>query len=177
MPGTTSTTPTPGSTRSGVAAWFGLDRRELGEELVGGDPDRAAELELVTHVGANALGDLRALAEQAQGAGDVEERLVERQGFDQGRVSTEDLVDLRADLRVQLVVARQEHRVGAAAAGDRRRERRVHSVPARLVRRRGHHATVAGSADDDRLPREFRPPPQLHRHVERIHVDVEDGAV
>ena len=50
---------------------------ELGDELGGGDADRAGDPLLVEDPRAQVLADLRGVAEPAAGAGDVEERLVE----------------------------------------------------------------------------------------------------
>src|SRR5690606_13049923 len=53
---------------------------------------------------------------------------------------------------------------------------RVHAVLAHFVARRGHDATVAGPADDHRFAAQLRMIELLHGCVERIHVDVQDGA-
>ncbi len=87
---------------------------------------------------------------QGQRAGDVEERLVERERLDDRRVTLEDLVHLPAHLAVVGVIAVEEHGVRAAPLGDRRRHRRVDAVPTRLVGRSGDHATAATPTDYDR---------------------------
>ena len=46
--------------------------------------------------------------------------------------------------------------------------------PAGLVRRRRHHPATARAADDHRKTPQFGPAPELDRHVERVHVHVQD---
>ena len=129
----------------GRGARLGGHRRQLGEELVGGDSDRAPEVELSGDVAPDAGCDLDTLTEQARGARDVEEGLVEGERLDERRVALEDLVHLRADLAVQGVVAGKEHGLRAAPAGDGRGQGRMHAEPARFVRRRRHHPAAGRS--------------------------------
>ena len=173
-PGTTSTTPRPGITRSGVARGLAATDASLARNLFGATPTEHPRSSSSPTSAADPGRDQRALAEQARRARHVEERLVERERLDERCVALEDLVHLRADLAVQRVVAGQEHGVRAAPAGDRRRQRRVHAELPRLVRRRRHDAARTGAADHDRLAAQLRPAAELDGHEERIHVDVED---
>src|SRR5262245_54548266 len=84
---------------------LGSNRRQLGEELVGGHTDRAPEVELVADVVANATGDQCSVPEEARRPRDVEERLVERERLDERRVAVEDLPNLAADVAVERMIA------------------------------------------------------------------------
>ena len=64
--------------------------------------------------------------------------------------------------------------MGTAAPGLRRRHGRVDAVGAGLVGGGGHHAPVAGPADDHRRAPQLGPVEQLDRHEEGVHVDVQD---
>ena len=63
---------------------------QLGEQLGGGDAHRDGEPGLGLHPGADGPCDVGPGAVDAADAGDVEERLVERDGFDQRRVRAQD---------------------------------------------------------------------------------------
>ena len=107
----------PFAHRVGAGDGLGGLRGELGEELVGGHPHAASKLQQAPHLGADVLGDRDRVAEQTLGTGDVEERLVERQGFDVGGDRLEDLVHLGAHPAVEVVVAGQEDRLRAQPPG------------------------------------------------------------
>ena len=53
----------------------------------------------------------------------------------------------------------------------------MHAEAAHLVARGGDHAAPARAADDHRLARELGPVVLLDRRVERVHVNVQDGAL
>ena len=125
---------------------------------------------------ADVLADAHAFAEQPHRAGDIEERLVERQRLDVRGERVEDLVDLSAHSRVVLVIARQEYRCGAQPAGRGGGHRRVHPVTAGLVRSRRDHTARSGATHHHRLAAQLRPSAQFHADEERVHVDVEDRA-
>lgn len=154
--------------------WLGRHRCQLGQELAGGDAHRAAQLQLAPHLIAHMMSDLYAAAEQAQRAGDIEERLIERERFDERCHRLEDLVDLGAHLRIQLVVTREEDHVRAQSTGSGRRHRGVQTEAAGLVRGCRDDASRPGATDHHRLPAQVGSLAQLHAHVERIHVDVQD---
>ncbi len=74
--------------------------------------------------------------------------------------------------------ARADHdRVRAALQRLAHRHRGMHAEAAHLVARGGDDAAAAGAADDDRLAGKLRVVELLDRRVERVHVDVQDGAV
>ena len=137
-------------------------------------PHRARQRLLLEHPPPQPGGDIVGSTEQAAGAGDVEERLVQAERLDERGDRTEQLHQPTRDLGVVLMVAGQEHRVGAQATRPHRRHGRVHPVAARLVGRRRDDAARAGSADDHRPAAQLGAAQQLHRRVERVHVDVQD---
>ena len=150
---------------------------ELREQLVvrhadgGREPGAVADplLDLARHV--------LAAAEQAGAAGDVEEGLVEREPLDLVGELAEHLEHLRRDLAVALEARRHDDRLRAAPQRLAHRHRGMHAEAADLVARGGDHAAPAGAADDHRLARELGPVVLLDGRVERVHVDVQDGAL
>ena len=145
-PGPTSTTPGPGTIRSGgPAAWPRPTPAWRGTCSARPRPSTSSSSSSCD-VGADPLGDRGALAEQPGRAGDVEERLVERQRFDERRVAAEDLVHLLADLGVQ----RRGRRAGTRRAGTGA----------------GPPPTAAPSARRTAGPRTTPPRP---RHAARCH--------
>ena len=156
---------------------FGRDRRQLGEELAGRHTHRTVQVELLQHLLAQVLRDVHAAPEKSDRASHIEERFIQRERLYERRDGLEDLVHLRADLRVQVVVARQEHHLRAHPACPGGWHRRVEAEPSRLVGRGSDDTTRAGAADHHRLAAQIRPPAQLHAHVERVHVDVQDRTV
>ena len=148
---------------------------QLGHQLGGGHPDRARQPFLVEDAVPELLADLDRRAEQAGGAGHVEEGLVERQGLDQRGHVAEPGHDPAADLLIEPVIAGQEQGVGAELPGPGRWHGRPDAEDPGLVGGRGHHPSITGPADDHRAPLELGPSLQLDRDVEGVHVDVEDG--
>src|SRR4051794_15673658 len=49
--------------------------------------------------------------------------------------------------------------------------------PPRLIAGRSYHRLRPRPTDDDRLPPQLRPPPQLHRRVESVHVEMRNRAL
>ena len=88
----------------------------LASSLVVATPTDDGEPGLGLHPGADGPRDLGPGAVEAADAGDVEERLVERDGLDQRRERAQD----RHDLGAHVAVERR-----TAARGTRRRARRV----------------------------------------------------
>jgi hypothetical protein len=164
----------PGHGAGAAGAGLGRLGGELRRQLAGGHPDRAAEAELVGDEPPQAPGDAGGLAEQAAGAGHVEEGLVERQPLDERGHGAEQVEDLLADLGVAPVAAPQEDGRGAEALGPGRRHGRVDAVAAGLVGRRRHHPPGAVAAHHDRLPDELGAVEQLDGDEEGVHVHVQD---
>ena len=97
-PGRMTTTPAPARLAPQVGLRFGRLGGQLGQEFGRRHPDRAGEAHLARHPVANGVGDLRGRAEQADGPGDVEERLVQGDALHQRGVLQEYPVELAADL-------------------------------------------------------------------------------
>ena len=149
---------------------------ELGDELRRRHAHRAGDALLVGDGVADPLRDPRRAAETTLRAGDVEERLVERERFDDVGHGVEGRHDRLGDLGVAGEVGFDDDRLRTEPAGLAHRHRRGHAEPARLVGRRQHHGPVPAAADDDRLPAQVGPVDEGRGRVEGVHVDVEHGA-
>ena len=112
--------PGPGRRSPGL----GRLRRQLGQELHPGHPDRTGQALLVEHPLSDRPGDRRAVAVEAPDPGDVEERLVEGDRLDQRGQVAEDRHHPGAHVPVVGVVTGQEHGIGAEPTGPHRRHRR-----------------------------------------------------
>ena len=144
--------------------------------LVGAMPTETASSSSSRTARRSASPATRGGAEQALGAGEIEERLVERDRLHQRREAREDREHLARHRRVLAHVAAQEDPVGTEPPRLEARHRRVHAEDARLVARRRHHAARPRPADDHRLAAQLRPVALLDRRVERVHVGVQDDA-
>ena len=148
-------------------------RSHLGHELVGTDPDRAAE--------ARRSFDVRPEAThrgvRSREPGEVEVGLVEPDDLDRVYQPPDACHHLSRRLAVVREVGREEHALRAQAPGPRRRHCRADAEPPRLVRGRGDDRARSGAGDDHRTAAQLRPAPQLDGHVERIHVEVGDAPV
>ena len=114
-------------------------------------------------------------AMKMQAPGDVEERLVDRDALDIGRVMLEDLEDLVRNLLVEFHVGTDEDRVRATLVGGPRRHRGVDAEAPRLVRAGGDDtALVRTGTDDNGLAAPFGMVQQLDGRVERVHVHMEN---
>ena len=114
-------------------------RRELGDELGGRDADRAGQLQLRGDPAADLRGDRPRPAEQPDRAGDVEERLVQRQRLDEGRDVAQDRHDLLGGLLVGRrgrAAARPHAGSGAAPRSSTSRCARRSGAPRTTPRRR-----------------------------------------
>ena len=107
--------------------------------------------------------------------GEVEVGLVEPDHLDRLDVAPQDLHHLRRSLPVGGEVGAEVDRVRQPPPRHRRRHRRVDAGQlARLVARRRHHRPRPRAADDHRLAPQLRPPLQLDRRVEGVHVEMGD---
>ena len=120
---------------------FAIVGGDFGEEFVVRYTSRGNEVEF----GANALFDFAGNVDGEFDArlvvGDVEKRLIERDGFDKVGVGVENLVDLGRDLLVDLHSTRYEDEVGAELFGFDRRHSRTDTEAARLVASGRHDTT------------------------------------
>ena len=164
VPGTTASTP------SGLARSLA----SLARNFVEATPTDQAQAGLGEHPAPDRRRDLLGLAEQPPCAGDVEERLVDRELLDERRDRREDRHDLAALLGVARHARREERRLRARLAGAGHRHRRVHAERACLVAGGADDAPVPEAADDDRLAAQRRVVELLDRREERVEVDVQD---
>ena len=121
--------------------------------------------------------DRRPVTEQLARTGDIEERLVDRDGLDERRVAPQDRHHVAADVQVLAPVDGEEDGVGTAPAGLAQRHRRVDAEAARLVAGGRHDAALVrpAPAHDHRLAAQLGAIALLDRREERVEVDVEDG--
>ncbi len=141
-----------------------------------GDARGGGEGELVGDAAADARGDLGGRAEQADRGGDVEEGLVQGERLDERSEGLEDGEDLLAGGGVDVHARGHHYRRGSELEGLRHAHRAPYAEAADLVRRRQHHAAPRVATDDDGLAAKLPPVALLDRGVERVHVDVQDGA-
>jgi hypothetical protein len=147
--------------------------RDLREELRPCDPDRDRQADFLANVAPESDGDLAGRSRQSSDAADVEERLVDRQPFDERRRVVEDAVDRFARLGVGRHPRLDHDRSGAEAASTRDAHGGLHPVRLRLVTRREHHPR----ADDHRLSAQVSVVSLLDRREEGVDVRVENGRV
>ena len=144
---------------------------DLGQQAVLGDADRAGQAQVLADLG----GDPPHRRLRGEEPGQVEVGLVEPDDLDRLHVGPQDRHHLPRGLAVGGEVRRQVDGVGQPPPCDRSRHRRVDPGQlARLVTGRGHHGPRPGPADHDRFPLQLRPPPQLDRGIEGVHVQMRD---
>ena len=152
------------------AVGFGDTARDLGEELGAGHADGDRQPDPFEHLAAQADRDLGRRARDAREAADVEERLVDREPFDQRCRVVEHREHGPARFRVRVDPWRDDDRVRAAAPRLAAVHRGTHAERLGFVARSQHHS----AADDDRLPAQAGIVTLLDRRVERVEVGVED---
>ena len=156
----------------------GFSRSEaiFATSLLGATPTEAVSSRGGADALLDAARDAHGVALEREARGHVEEGFVERQAFDHRRVLVKDREHLVRDFAVHRHA--RLHADGVRAAAQRLADRHggAHAELAHLVAGRGDHAAIAGAADDDRLAAQARVVALFHGCVERIHVDVQDGA-
>ena len=150
---------------------------DLGQELVVRQAHRPGDSQLCLHA-LDQLGQHRGrrAAMQPGGARKVEERLVQRQGFDGRGHFLHHRPDLARNGGVDLHPAAHHHRLGAQLQRLEHRHRRAHPLDARDVAGGGHHAAPP-AADDDRLVAQVRVVAFLDAGIEGVAIHVRDGEV
>jgi hypothetical protein len=144
---------------------------DLRQQAVLGDADRAGEAEVLVDLGRDPP-HRRLRGEQAA---EVEVGLVEADHLDRLGVGPQDLHHLAGGLAVGGEVGAEVDRVGQPPPRHSRRHRGVDPGQlARLVAGGGHDGPRPRATDDDRLPLQLRPPPQLDRRIEGVHVEMGD---
>jgi hypothetical protein len=149
----------------------------LGEELVVGQADGAGDAELGLHAFHEAgEQDGRRLPVQPRGAGEVEEGLVEGQGFDGRRQVLHHGADLAADLDIDVHAAAHDDGLGAEFERLEHRHGGAHALDPRDVAGGGDDA-AASAADDDGLVAELGIVAFLDRGVEGVAIHMGDGEI
>ena len=166
-----ASSPTAGHDEQPVGLGHGAG--DLGQELGAGDADADRQAHPFAHRAAQTDGDLGRRAGRAPQPAHVEERLVDRDAFDERRRVVEHLEHRLAGGGVGGQVRFDEDGVGAQPPGDRPAHRGAHAVRPRLVAGAHHHA----HADDHRAAAQLGMVALLHRGEEGIEVGVEDRRV
>jgi hypothetical protein len=130
---------------------LGQIARDLGHHLDGCDSHRYDQVRLGAHGCAQSSRQLDRRPQQAPGAGDVQEGLVQGETLHLGGEAPEDLEDAARLALVAGHVPAHEGCMGTAPPGLGRGHGRVHAETARLVAGCGHHAPAPDAADDDGL--------------------------
>ncbi|MNU56952.1 hypothetical protein D3C71_460570 [compost metagenome] len=159
-----------------LAVRLALVRGQLGQELVVGHPGRRRQIGLLENARADLLGRRRGRRQSPDIGRDVKIGLIERQGFDQGRVVCENGVDLRRDGPIDLEPGRREDQFRTLPQGRARGHGRAHAELARLIAGGGDHAARSGVAYSHRPSTQGRIIPLLHRGEEGVHVHMDDLA-
>ena len=138
--------------------------RGLCRRLGIGDADRAGETDLLARPALDRLRDLARGFPVAGGLGEIEIRLIQRDGLRRGRVGLPDLVQLPHvnALRAEPVGVLDVHA-------------RAHAEGPRLIAAGGHHAALMRQrADDQRLSAQGGVVPHLHGGEKRVHVHMQN---
>ena len=157
----------------------GLSQSEaiFARNLLGAGAGRYRQPDLVAHPLLQAPGHRRGQRLAPGVPGDVQIRLVEREGLDEGRDRPVHVEDAGRDLPIAGEIGRHDGQARAQAHRPRHRNRRAHPELPGLVARGGDHpAPVRPPPDRHRPAAQRRVVALLHRCVERIHVEVEDAA-
>jgi hypothetical protein len=149
--------------------------RQLGQELVGCNPDGGGQVRLFQDRLLDGPADRLRSAEEIDAVGDVEKSLIERDGLHERRVFLEDCADGVRDFRVAAHSDGQQDGVGTAPHRLARRHGAVDTELAGLVGCGAHHAPASRvAAHDDGFAFELRVVVLLHRSVKGVHIDVND---
>src|SRR6185437_1165016 len=100
----------------------------------------------------------------------------EREALHERGDLVEHAEDLPRDLAVALHARRDADRSGAEAQRGMHGHGRAHTELTDRVAGRGDHSAAAGPPDDHRFADELRVVTLFDRCIERVHVDVQDGA-
>src|SRR5690606_39124386 len=150
---------------------------DLRDQLVRRHAHRGLELRALEDPRLDGARDRHLIAVQGAARGHVEEGFVEREALDQRR----DLVKHREHFAGYGLIVRHARRDADGLRAQLQRaahgHRRVHAVAAHHVVRRRDHAAAADAYDDHRLAAHCGLVAFLDRRLERVHVDVQDGAL
>jgi hypothetical protein len=150
---------------------------ELGEELVRCHADRRGQASFCSDARSKRARDGDGVAEEGLARGDVEERLVDAQWFNERRERFEDREHVAGYDAVAVEVDGDDNRVRTVALGDGHRLGGVATEGAGFVRGRGDDAAWTVVTDQHGFAAERGLGKHLDGREERIHVDVQDRAV
>ena len=148
--------------------------RNLRDELARRDTGRRGELELLLDVCFDRARNGDPIAEQRLARGHIEERFIDGQPFDERRVPTKDLEDLRAHLAVAVATRLDNDRVRTLPQRFHHRHRGVRTERARLVGCCRDDAPTRPTPYEHGFSAQARVVTLLDGREERVHVHVED---
>jgi hypothetical protein len=151
-------------------------RSDFRQKLVRTDANRRGKARTCAYSSSYLHRDGLAIAEQPRAPGHIQKGLVEGKALHQGCDIVENLEHLFGDLLVARHSRLYANGRGAKAQRLAHRHRGAHAESPHGVTRGGDDAAPAGAADDEWFALQLRPIPLLHRRIERIHVDVQNGA-
>ena len=123
------------------------------------------------------VGGAERRAQQAFRAGHIQIRLVDRSHLDQRREAIQHFKDAAGVFTIALRVAFDENGLRTVLVGGAQRHGGMHAEFARFVRGGGDDAPlITFATHHNRLAAQIRIVEFFHRHEERVHIDVKDGA-
>ena len=152
---------------------LGADFRE---QAIGGDADGAGHAAGGANLRAEGFAEAaRVVSVEVERAAHVEERLVDADGLDVGRVVGEDVECACGDGAVEIHVRRREDGLRTLRVGRPRGHGGANAEGAGFVGAGRDDAAFVGScADDERLPAPLRVVQKFDRREKGVHIDMED---
>ena len=127
---------------SNDAVRLGHLRSHLGEVLGAGDANGQGEADLVADTSADCHGDICRCSKEMDGAGNVEECLIDRHPLNPGREVVKDRHDSVTELLVAAELATDEKEITTKLAGPPPGHAAADAVTPGFIRRREHHAAA-----------------------------------
>ena len=121
---------------------FGHLRCNLGEVLGAGHANGQGEADLVANASADCYGDVCRRSEQMDGAGNVEECLIDRHPLNPGREVVKDRNDIIAKSLVAPEVATDEEEITTKLAGPPARHTAAYAITPGFIRCCEHDTTA-----------------------------------
>ena len=148
-------------------------RRNFGDQFVRPDPDGRGQPGVRQDSLLDAPGNLDGLSVRRNPLTDVQERLVQRQAFDDRRDLPEDRENYRGNFLIAGNPRLDDRGVRAKLQRAAHRHCRVDAVFSRFITGCRDYAAGPGAAHQDGFVLEFRVIAFFHRRIKGIHVDMQ----